>query len=549
MNRSTALRLARIATAEARRATKGLRKPGFPRLYYLSYLIRDLDLYEVEARYGSIYRDERYQNRNCLADARVGNYRRDQVTDGGLFDNSKDDESHGYVDLPISNRSEPLKIGLWRLTDAKYREAEEAYMRKCAHELTYLDTSDHLGAWQKCPTIDDRGRADLPPIDSDYWSAYVEKASAAMLEFPRVRNSHVELKVRHQTNLFVNTDGSIAIESHAFWQLEAYLWFLSKKGDGIPWTVSHFTPDPDQLPDLKSFRREIRNAARLLEKIAAAPQIHSYSGPVLLEPVSAGLLIHEALGHRLEGNRLRATGEAKTFADSLGDKVLPEFLTLHDDPTQEFWTDADGQQHGLVGHYRFDDEGTPASDARLIEQGKLTGFLTGRVPVVKKHRSNGHSRSRRHERSMSRMGVTVLETSDAQDEKAMRQQLIDLVQQQGLPYGIRILDATGGETATDAYDFQAFLGDVNLASRVFPDGREELVRGVNFIGTPLNAIHGIIAAGNRPGLDNAWCGAESGFVPVSTISPSLLVRHLELQSKSDTPYTQYCYPMPGEKRS
>jgi hypothetical protein len=150
---------------------------------------------------------------------------------------------------------------------------------------------------------------------------------------------------------------------------------------------------------------------------------------------------------------------------------------------------------------------------------------------------------------MSRMGVTVLETSDGQDEKSMRQQLIDLVQQQGLPYGIRILNATGGETATDAYDFQAFLGEVNLASRVFPDGREELIRGVNFIGTPLNAIHGIIAAGDRPGLDNAWCGAESGFVPVSTISPSLLVRHLELQSKSDTPYSQYCYPMPGEKRS
>lgn len=140
----------------------------------------------------------------------------------------------------------------------------------------------------------------------------------------------------------------------------------------------------------------------------------------------------------------------------------------------------------------------------------------------------------------------MLEASTTHDEKSLRQQLIDQIKAQGLPYGIRIIDATGGETATEAYDFQAFLGEVNLASRIYPDGREELVKGVNFIGTPLNAVHGILAAGDRPELDNAWCGAESGFVPVSTISPSLLVRHLELQSKSETPYTQYCYPMPGE---
>ena len=148
---------------------------------------------------------------------------------------------------------------------------------------------------------------------------------------------------------------------------------------------------------------------------------------------------------------------------------------------------------------------------------------------------------------MSRMGVTILKTSISHDEKSLKKQLIEQIKIQGVPYGIRIMVASDGETATEAYDFQAFLGDVNLASRIYPDGREELVRGINFIGTPLNAVHGIIAAGDRPEVDNAWCGAESGFIPVSTISPALLVRHLELQSKAESPYTQYCYPMPGDK--
>lgn len=547
MNRSSALRLARVAAEEAHRATAGLKKSGFPRLFYLSYQIRDLDIFEVEARYGSLYRQESSRRRNCLADTHVGSHRRDQIADGGLFDNSDEDESHGYVELPISDRSDPMRIGLWRLTDAKYREAEEAYLHKKAHELTYLDTTDHLGAWQKCKPVIDRGPIDLPVVDREYWSNYVEKASATVRAFPLIRNSHVELKVRHQTNLFVNTEGSSIIESRSYWQLEAYLWHLSSTGDGLPWTISHFARTPDELPDLTNFRRQVRSAARLLEKIAAAPRIHSYSGPVLLDPVPAGLMVHEALGHRLEGNRLRANGEARTFADSLGKKVLPDFLTLHDDPSLNCWQDPQGTEQGLVGHYRFDDEGTAASDARLIESGKLSGFLTGRIPVKKGHRSNGHSRSHRHERAMSRMGVTILETAVGHDEKSLKQQLVEQIKVQGVPYGIRIMDASDGETATEAYDFQAFLGEVNLASRIYPDGREELIRGINFIGTPLNAIHGIIAAGDRPEIDNAWCGAESGFVPVSTISPALLVRHLELQSKAETPYTQYCYPMPGDK--
>ena len=83
-----------------------------------------------------------------------------------------------------------------------------------------------------------------------------------------------------------------------------------------------------------------------------------------------------------------------------------------------------------------------------------------------------------------------------------------------------------------------------MATRVFPDGREEWIRGVNFVGTPLNAIRNIIASGRRYELDNAWCGAESGDIPVSTISPALLVSELELQGKPDAPFTQFAFPIP-----
>ncbi len=544
INSSTAKKLILVASEECQRAAQKLRKPGLPKLFYLSYLIRDHEFFNVEARFGALYKEDHYSRRNCLTDAHVGSFRKDQISEGGLEENSKEEESYSYLGLPIHDRKEALRIGLWRLTDAKYREAEEAYFRRKAHELTYLNLHPELHDWEKRKPVVDLAPGSLPAIDREHWSRYVEKASATARNHPGIKNSHVSLQVKHQTRLFVNSDGSQIAESQAFWQLEAYLWHLSEKGDGIPWTISHFVNDPSELPDLKQIRREIRSAAQLLEKVAAAPRFHSYSGPVLLDPIPAGLLIHEAMGHRLEGNRLRSGGEARTFADSLGKTVLPEFLSLSDHPQDSHLELPSGESRSLVGHYRFDDEGTPSATADLISGGKLKGFLTSRVPIERRHSSNGHARSSHHERAISRMGVTHLESEHTATSRELKAKLLEEVKRQNLPYGIRILNASSGETTTDAYDFQAFLGEINLAARVFPDGREELIRGVNFVGTPLNAVQGIIAAGDDPVIDNAWCGAESGMVPVSTISPSLLIRNLELQSKADTPYTQYFYPMP-----
>jgi predicted Zn-dependent protease len=201
-------------------------------------------------------------------------------------------------------------------------------------------------------------------------------------------------------------------------------------------------------------------------------------------------------------------------------------------------------KRSLVGHYRYDDEGVPAARADLIERGILTGFLTSRAGIKRRHRSNGHGRSARHERPMSRMAVTVIESHDGLADEALFERLLEEIRRQGVPFGMRIVNADGGETATEGYNFQAFLGEINLLARVYANGKQEWIRGVNFVGTPLNAARSIVAAGARYEIDNAHCGAESGYVPVSTISPALVVSRLELQSKSEPSYAPYTYPIP-----
>lgn len=539
MDARTGRRLADVAAEEIDRALTAMASRKNPSIFHISHLVRDEERLRLEARFGALHRDQVTHRRNCYTDVRVGSPKRDQVLEGGLDDNSTDDESYGYVNIPVGNDPEAFRHALWRLTDARAREAEDAWLRKRAQELTYLNVNRHLPAFEPLPAHEDLEFERLPAIDHDHWRDYVVRASAVARKYPLIKNAHVDLQVRHQTRIYVSSEGRRIVDRSPYWTLEGYLWLLSEKGDGLPWSIVHTVRDPAELPDLRTFKKEIRDKIALLEDLSRAPLVRSYSGPVLLEPVPAGLMVHEALGHRLEGNRLLSLGEGQTFRDSVGKTVLPEFLTIYDDPTIYEY---DGRS--LVGHYRYDDEGAEAQPAPLIDGGKLVGFLTSRTPIAKQHHTNGHGRARFHERPISRMGVTVLETSAGLPESELRARLIEEVKKQGLPFGIRIIHASGGETTTESYDFQAFLGEINLASRIYPDGREELIRGVNFVGTPLNAARAIVASGDAPQVDNSLCGAESGFVPVTTISPALIVEHLELQSKSETPYTQYTYPIP-----
>lgn len=520
-----------------------MRVPGFPRPYFISYLVRDEERLRLKAKFGAMKALTHERTRNAFADVRVGSYAYDQVRDGGLLDNDKESESYGYVDLPYGNNGfGGVRHGLWQLTDARYREAVEALLDKKSRELTYRNPARRFKAFEKRKPIVDLGWEPFPDVDVEHWTDYVERASAILKRFPDIKDARVEFEADHVCRIFVSSEGARQIQSHPIWSLDCYLWLLSARGDGIPWTVKHIVADPAELPSLRSFQHEIRKTVEVLRRLAQAPTLRSYCGPALLEPVPAGLLMHEAVGHRLEGSRLLASGEGQTFKDSMGKQILPSFLSIRENPLLDRY---DGRS--LIGHYRYDDEGVEAQDTPLVVRGTLKRFLATRTGISRRHHSSGHARSAYHQRPISRMGLTLTEPVDGLDRRELRQAFVAEIRRQNAPFGVRIIEATSGETATDAYNFQAFLGEINLASKVYPDGREEWIRGVNFVGTPLNAIGSIIAAGDRLAVDNAFCGAESGYVPVTTIAPALVVSELELQSKAETPYSPYTFPIPWDR--
>ncbi len=535
-------RLAEALTGESLRAQELLKSPGEPRPYLVSYLVRDVESYWVNARFGSLFGEERRRWRRGYADVRVGSYRTDHVRDGGLEDNSIKAESYPYTSLPIGAQLDGIIHGVWQLTEARYREAVEDYLDKRADNLHFRNPNRAFASFERRDPVVDHSTPAFPDVDERYWRDLVLKASALGKREDGVFVSEVDLSVRNCTRVFVSTEGASIIERAPLWHLTVILELVSPKGVTVPWSLSELVSDPRELPDLASLRRQIRRAVGRMRKVADAKTLRAYSGPVLLDPAPAGLLMHEALGHRLEANRLLSTGEGQTFKDALGETLLPPAISMRDDPRLTHFAG-----RSLVGHYRYDDEGVPAGEARLVERGRIEGFLTSRAAVSKRHKSNGHARNESFERPMSRMGVTIVEADAPVDDRALKQRLIDEVKRRGLPFGIHVLHADSGETATKSYDFQAFLGQIRAASRVYPDGREELVRDVSFVGTPLNAIRGIVAAGARAEVDNSYCGAESGSVPVSTIAPALLVDNLELQSSAATPHMPHTYPLPWWK--
>jgi predicted Zn-dependent protease len=524
---------------EMKRSLSLLKKPGQPRLYYLAYLFRNHRRETIWGRLGAVH-DHTVQSQNSVyCDVRVGNYRYDNVSEGGLHDNSDKEESYDYLVMPAECSHDAFKYGLWRLTDARYREAAEQFYQRRSRELHFVDSNrEQSSKVRRAPVVDVRSRR-FPELDVDYWLHLVRKAGAIVNKFHAIKTSWVDFTAQHRQSLLVNSEGSETLRQNAVYELRAHLWLLGSDGKVVVQEINLIEGDLDDLPSERDFLRMIEERIKLLHTLDKAPHIHAYSGPVLLSPGAAGLFFHEVVGHRLEGTRLLSSEEGATFRDLRGKAIAPDYVDIVDDPTA---TTFGGRR--MTGHFLYDDEGTPAQRVVLVDRGILKNFLTTSAPIPGQKSLNGHARNAYHERPISRMGNLFVVNHKPVSVLQMRERFLEEIRRQKKRYGIWVKETLGGETGTTSYDFQAFKGEIMHATRVFPDGREEPVRGVDFVGTPLSALDALVCLGDDDNLDNAWCGAESGTLPVSTVAPSALLRNLELQAKRRERLTQYAMPLP-----
>jgi len=378
-------------------------------------------------------------------------------------------------------------------------------------------------------------------VDRGYWDAILVQVSARLDRSPRVHRSQASLRVTNRGSAFVDTEGTRLRHGRAMARVMLYVSSTAEDGDRLSLSrhvdvhAAEGLPSPDEL---LTWADEL---VADLEALLEAPRGEPYSGPVLLTGKAAGVFVHEVLGHRLEGHRQKRESEGKTFKEYVGRPILPAFVDIYDDPTMARYAGED-----LNGYYAYDDEGVAAQRALLVDDGVLVGFLMARSPIEGFESSNGHGRRSPGRAPVSRMGNTIVEVSDGAPFEQLREQLLDEVRAQGLEYGVVVDEIAGGFTRTGRFFVNSFNVRAKTSWRIYADGRpDELVRGIDLIGTPLEAFGNVIAAGDEPEVFNGFCGAESGSVPVSSVSPALLLSSLEFQLKEKGSDRPPLLPKPG----
>ena len=502
--------------AEMARSLQRLRQDSFGPPYFLAYRLHDARHYEIGASLGAVVGDDLEEYRVAYAEARYGDR---------TFDNT--DLSYQGVNLPAASNPEVLRQTLWTLTDQAYKGAVSGWLEKKAKRATEL-VSEPFDDFAPEPPQRKVSDVPAPSLDRARLRDLVVRLSRTFRDYPEVYESNVTAGAWWARRFLVTSEGARLLTPAEEMPQELRLSAATRADDGmrlengIYLSLRSFA----DLPPAAELERQARAMAAELTALRAAPVQDAEAAPAILDPEMSGVLFHEALGHKLEGQRQRDPHESQVFRDLVGKEILPQFLSVYDDPTLKSF-----QGSPLHGSYEFDSEGSPGRRVALVEKGVLRDFLMSRWPVKGFPASNGHGRADWRSHATGRMANLIVSADGAVTLDELQKKLLDLVRREGKPYGFFLVGSSGGENPTNRESAQTLEVRPRLIYRVdAATGARTLVRGVKLVGTPLVVLNRVVAAGNDPTLANGYhCGAESGWVPVSQIAPSLLVSEIELQ--------------------
>ena len=364
-------------------------------------------------------------------------------------------------------------------------------------------------------------------IDADQWISRVKACSEPFLANSHVVEGTANLNAVVERKYFVSSEGAKIVQNRTYVYLTINGSIRTEDGDVVDLHKSYFAFAPEGIPSQEIILRDVKEMVGKLEKLRVAPVAEPYTGPAILNSYTSGVFFHEIFGHRMEGHRFRDTQDGHTFKDKIGHQVLPAGFSVTSDPTLKTFGSQD-----MNGYYVYDDEGVPAARVKLVEGGVLKTFLMSRAPLQEVSESNGHGRSQPGFSPVSRQSNLIVSNKKTVSTEELRKMLLKACKKQKKPYGYLFQDVIGGFTTTDRYMPNSFDIFPTEVYRVYADGRpDELVRGVDLIGTPLSMFAEIKASDSDAQVFTGFCGAESGLIPVTTVAPALFVNRIETQKK------------------
>ncbi len=507
--------------------------------YFLSFEVTEQDTASVTGSYGVLIRSNRQRNRFLDVDLRVGGYDLDNTrpTRGpgsGSF------RRRSLTPITIEDDIDAIRSAAWIETDNQYKQALEQLIKVKSDVQLKVDTEDQSEDFSHEKPQKLHGKTARLDIKVADWEAKVKRYTAPFAKHGDIYSASATFSATAGTRWFVNSEGTEIQTSETIYQLSISAHTEAEDGMKLPLNETWSSFTTNGLPSDETVLQQVERMIADLAALRDAPVTEPYTGPAILSGRASGVFFHEILGHRIEGHRQKRVDEGQTFKKKIGEQILPADFTVTFDPSRRKLAGSD-----LAGSYEFDNQGVKARPVNVVKNGVLKNFLMSRTPVEGFPHSNGHGRKATGYKTVSRQSNLIVEVARPLRHTELKERLVAMIQEEGKPYGLLIKDIQGGVTTTGRFSPNAFRVQPVLVYRVHPDGREELVRGVDLIGTPLTTLSHVVAGDDRISVFNGTCGAESGGVPVSAVSPGILVSQVEVQKKPETQDRRPILPPPA----
>ena len=474
--------------------------------YYIEYRVNDVDEYQAEAAFGALRESQHVRYRVLRVVVRVGNYKQDSYYNQGMGESNI---------IPLDDDPIALRHQIWLATDEAYKAAGEALTEKQAALKQFSADLDPIDDFAKAPVVAAVEPTVTLQVDTAAWKKTLEDVTNLYRQYPDVQSVSASAHFSAVNEYLVNSEGTVTRSGKKTYNVTFNS--AAQADDGMRLTRNPFwmVAKAEEIPTREILLANAKKTLDTLVALRKAPIVEEeYRGPVLFAPDAANDVIASLVGSNVLGRKPQLGRPNRTvgaFATSYKTRVLPNFLSVIDDPTLR-----DFEGKSLVGSYQVDDDGVKAQPVTLVEGGTLINYLVGRQPIRDFPSSNGHDRAGAGTYPAPNLGVLLLKSKDAQSPEELKKRVIQMITEQGKPYGYRV------ET----------LGPVNsprLLYRVYPDGHEQLVRGAMFSELDVRALRSdLIAVGNDPEVSN-----RTGGIATTVISPSLLFDELEVK-RADT---------------
>ena len=522
---------------------KELKGEEFPP-YHMNYRVIDVTSSVVSASFGALMNSQQYRSRTLVPQIRLGDEKLDTFRFNQMGSAMSRFQGPAMARLPLDeeNNEDAVRQAIWDEVNNRYKFAVDMYQKTKAESSVNVEEEDKAPYFSEAK-VEKYYEAPLPAekmtIDMDRWAARMKEISAVFKNQPGIMKGDAIMIYTVERRYFVNNEGTEVVQNLPYARIMVFGETKADDGMELPLNLSYFAYDPADLPANDKIIADAKEMVKTLEALRVAPVVDPYTGPALLSGPASGVFFHEIFGHRIEGQRMKSENDGQTFKKMVGQLVLH----VYDDPTLRKYAGED-----LNGFYKYDDQGVKAERVDVVVNGKLNDFLMTRTPIDGHPRTNGHARASDGFDPVSRQSNLVIETSNPKTPEELRQLLIEEVKKQGKEYGYFFKEVTSGFTFTGKGATNSFNVTPLEVYKVFADGRpDQLVRGVDLIGTPLSMFSNIIYAGNDARVFTGMCGAESGSIPVTAISPTILVNKVETQRKAKSQDILPILPAPGTK--